>query len=173
MKNLFDKFSRWAVRGVLTVLMASSLMACAAGLVQHGFSFDARRDSPGVRILDYRYGNTKQSGARADEDSVREGTVGQYVGTSGEMMVGDSLYVKWRLASDGKSYEDVVDLKSRLPRDIHEHEIYFIVKGRQLFVYLVTPEMRPPDMGPNGPRKYEYRKVITLSTSIGHEVVNK
>lgn len=173
MKNPFDKILLWAVRGVLGVLMASSLVACATALVQHGFSFDARRDSPGVRILDYRYGNSKQPGARADQTDVLEGKVRQYVGTSGEMLIGDSLYVRWRLQSDGKTYEDLVDLKRLLPRNIVDHEVCFIVKSKQLFVYLVTPERRPADMLPNGPRQYDYRKVITLSSNFGREVANQ
>lgn len=89
------------------------------------------------------------------------------------MPVGDSLYVKWRLEPDGKTYEDVVDLKSRLPRNIREHKIYFIVKGNQLFVYLITPEKRSPDILPAGPRRYGYLKVITLSSSYGREVTNQ
>jgi hypothetical protein len=88
------------------------------------------------------------------------------------MLRGDFLYVKWRIDSTGQVYEDTVDLKSRLPRDITNHEIYFIVKGTQLVVYLITPERRLPDMEPNGPRKTQYLKTLTISSSYGHEVTN-
>jgi len=78
------------------------------------------------------------------------------------MLRGDFLYVKWRIKSTGQVYEDTVDLRRRLPADITDHRIHFIVKGPQLYVYLITPERRPPDMPPNGPRPYQYLKTITI-----------
>ena len=78
------------------------------------------------------------------------------------MLKGDDLYVKWRIKSTGTIHEDTVDLRNRLPVNIKDHRIYFIVKDTQLYVYLITPERRPPDMPPNGPRQTQYLKTITL-----------
>lgn len=88
------------------------------------------------------------------------------------MLRGDFLHVKWRVEATGKVYEDTVDLKVVLPRNIEKHRIHFVVKGQQLFVYLITPELRPADAPPVGPQTYDYRKVVTLSSNYGREVVN-
>jgi len=130
--------------------------------VDHSFSFDAITDSPDAELLDYRYGDSKQRPTRNPEYLRQEGRSIQRGGISGEMLRGDFLYVKWRIKSTGQVYEDTVDLRRRLPADITDHRIHFIVKGPQLYVYLITPERRPPDMPPNGPRPYQYLKTITI-----------
>lgn len=162
-----------SLRGVLIAFLFTVFTACAGGITYHSFAFDARQDSPDVQILDYRYGDSKQPSARADDEDVKAERVRQYVGISGEILRGDFLYVKWRVKSTGRRYEDTVDLKSRLPRDIVKNEIYFIVQGAQLFVYLITPELRPQDTEPSGPREYQHRKVITLSSNFGREVTTQ
>lgn len=169
MKHFLTHTWPGVMRGALMVCLFAVLSAWASGLVNHAFSFDVR-ESPGVQILDYRYGDSRQSSARATENDLAQGTVSQIVGIHGDMLRGDTLYVKWRIKSSGKVYEDTVDLKSLLPRDISKHRIHFIVKGDQLFVYLITPERRPPDLPPNGPREYQYLNVITLSSHTGREV---
>jgi hypothetical protein len=58
--------------------------------------------------------------------------------------------------------EETVDLRYRLPRDITDHRVYFIVRGPQLYVYLISPERRPPDMPGNGPRVYSHLKTTTI-----------
>ncbi len=81
------------------------------------------------------------------------------------MLRGDDLYVKWRDKPSGTVFEKTVDLRSRLPADIHDHRIVFVIGGprnSELFVYLVSPERRPPEMAANGPRIYSYRKVTTV-----------
>ena len=78
------------------------------------------------------------------------------------MLVGDFLYVKWRIKDTGLVYEETVDLRQRLPRNIKDHTVYFDIKGAQLYVYLISPERRPPDMPPNGPHMYDYRKIFTI-----------
>ena len=145
-------------------LFAFAIAACSAnqGIVMHAFGFDARWDSPDIEVLDYRYGNSKQPSARAPAWALQESRVPQMVGTTGEMLKGDDLYVKWRIKSTGTIHEDTVDLRNRLPVNIKDHRIYFIVKDTQLYVYLITPERRPPDMPPNGPRQTQYLKTITL-----------
>lgn len=167
--QLLTTLQRWLVLGCLCALLA----ACAsAGLVFHSFRFDIR-ESPNIEILDYRYGQTLAPRARASESDRQNGRVSQIVNIGGEMLLGDDLYVRWKIKSTGQVYEDLVNLKPLLPRNMKDHEIHFTVKGRQLFVYLITPERRPPDMPPNGPRQYDFLKVITLSSNYGREVSNE
>ncbi len=78
------------------------------------------------------------------------------------MILGESLYVKWRIKSTGEVFEDTVDLKSRLPRDVTSYRIYFVIDVRQLRVYLVSPILRPPDFPITGPTKYQYYKVYSI-----------
>ena len=81
------------------------------------------------------------------------------------MLRGDDLFVKWRDKLSGKVFEKTIDLRTRLPADIYDHKILFVIGGprnSELFVYLVSPERRPPDMPANGLRMYSYRKVTTL-----------
>jgi hypothetical protein len=64
------------------------------------------------------------------------GRSNQATHTHGAISLGDSLYVKWRVRSTGEVFEDTVDLKSRLPKEMEDQRIYFVVKGSQLYVYL-------------------------------------
>lgn len=170
MKHLLTHTWPGVMRGALIVCLFAALSAWASGLVFHEFSFDATRESPEAEVLDYRYGDSRQPSARASDYDKEHGSVRQSVGIHGDMLRGDTLYVKWRIKSSGTVYEDTVDLKSLLPRDISKHRVHFIVNGDQLFVHLITPERRPPDVPPNGPREYQYLKVITLSSHTGREV---
>jgi hypothetical protein len=81
---------------------------------------------------------------------------------SGAMLRGDFLYVKWRNVDTYQVYEDTVDLRSRLPRDIEGQRVYFMIRGSQLYVYLISRESKPPDMPAIGPRMYRDRKVIQV-----------
>lgn len=56
---------------------------------------------------------------------------------------GDTLYVKWRIKASGAVHEDTVDLRKRMPSDITDHRIHFVVKGPQLYVYLISPQPNP------------------------------
>jgi hypothetical protein len=138
--------------------------ATGQSLTRHAFSFDARRDSPNVEVLDYRYGNSKLVGTRAEEPLVKDGQIAQMTNVTGPMLRGDSLYVKWRIKKSGEVYEDTVDLRSRLPTDITNHRLYFVVKGTQLYVYLISPETekRAESELPGPLRKYSDLKVTTI-----------
>lgn len=140
------------------------LSACAGGqeLPNHSFEFHAARDSPEVEILDYRYGDSKQPGARASESDKSIGRVQMGGAIYGAMLRGDSLYVKWRVKATSKIYEDTADLKSCLPRDIAEHTIYFLVRDTHLNVYLVSPQKAAESHPPGPLRKYSDLKVTTL-----------
>lgn len=145
MKNWCLQKTVWLVAGV----MLYALTACATGLTYHSFDFDARRDSPDVEVLDYQYGNSKQPGVRNPDYLRNGGRSLQSAGIYGEMLRGDFLYVKWRLKKTGEVYEDTVDLKSRLPADITDHRIHFVIRGPQLYVYLISPEKLNPNPCPS------------------------
>src|SRR5690348_8395948 len=70
--------------------------AYSANLVNHTFEFNIRRDSPGIELLDYRYGDSKIYAARANPESVAKGKIRQQLGITGEMRRPESLYMKWR-----------------------------------------------------------------------------
>jgi hypothetical protein len=155
--------SRWFAPFIAQLLTAILVAACTSGsLVNHAFSFDAGQESPEAEVMDYRYGDSKQPTARNPEYLLRQGKSLQGAGIQGEMLRGDFLYVKWRIKDTGQVYEENVDLRHRLPADIRDHRIHFIIKGPQLYVYLVTPERRPKDAQPNGPRPYQYLKTLTI-----------
>lgn len=151
---------------VLQVLLALALLlaGCASKprLVYHSFGFDMLADSPDAELLDYRYGTSMQPGARPSEWSLKQGKIRQYAGTTGEMVLGDSLYAKWRNKSTGEVLEDTVPLSGRLPGDITNHQVYFVIEGRQLHVYLISPDFRPRDFPVIGPKKYRDFKVYAI-----------
>ena len=144
--------------------MGGFVSACGAEpeVVNHSFGFDALIDSPGVRILNYRYGDSKFPGARYTEEEIKLDRLAQRTGISGPMRRPDSLYVKWLVRSENKVYEDTVDLRKRLPRDITDLKVYFMVEGPQLYVYLIYRGPRAPDAPPNGPVTYRNLKVVTI-----------
>jgi hypothetical protein len=154
---------RWYLAGFAVLVL---LTACASTLVRHAFSFEANEE-PGIEILDYRYGESRQPGARPDPSV---GWVRQGANIIGEMRRPDALYVRWRDKTSGKVYEDTVDLARLLPRDITDHRIHFTVRGTLLFVYLITPQRRSPSDHSVGPPEYRYRKTIILAADIGREV---
>jgi len=139
------------------------LAACASGprLAFHSFGFDIGKSVPHVQVIDYRYGDSKLP-VHAPEWVVKEGKPLYFNSVGGSMRVGDYLYVKWRIVDTGEVFEDTVDLRHRLPRNMEDMRVIFDIKGAQLYVYLVTPERRFPGTPPNGPRMYDYLKVITL-----------
>jgi hypothetical protein len=143
---------------LLAFALFVALAACASGPkeVNHAFSFDTWIDSPNDQVLNYRY-----SSDYPEDWQLRDG-IGQQRNVNGWMPRGDTLYVKWRIKATGAVYEDTVDLGARLPRDITGHRIHFVVKGPQLYVYLVSPKKRTPS-DPQGPlRMYSDLVVYTL-----------
>lgn len=141
-------------------LIQFGLVACATvGITDkhpmHSFSFDTLHDSPDAEVLDYQYGSSRQFGTHANAEMVALGQVFPGWNTSGPMLRGEFLYVKWRIKNHMKpweyigTYEDKVDLKIRLPADIANCGIHFVVKGAQLYIYLIPP----PGVWPAGALK--------------------
>ena len=133
-------------------------------MVRHHFSFDTITDSPDAGVLDYQYGSSGQFGTHANKGKVQSGGVFAAWNTAGVMPRGEFLYVKWRLRQSGEIHEDKVDLQSRLPADITNHRIHFMVKGPQLYIYLISPETeKRPAASPLGPlRMYGDLKQIQI-----------
>ena len=155
-QQLFNVTLR-VVRSLPLGFMFWASTACAAGsdVLLHTFKFDAKKDSPGIRILDYRYGDSAAGPTRAATADVLNDRVRQAAHVGGYFRRGDSLYVKWRLESTGEVLEDTVDLKSRLQRDLTNHILYFVVHDRLLIVYLVARELKPPAQPAQGPEIYQ------------------
>jgi hypothetical protein len=145
-------------------LFCISVAACVTGpaLTDHAFSFDTRVDSPGIVVIQYRYGDSQAPGARTTEDALQHGRVSVGTNTNGPMLRGDYLYVKWRVMSSGAVYEDTVDLRHRLPRNITRHRIHFAIKENQLFVYLISPDKRPTAWPAAPLSMYSDLKVFTI-----------
>lgn len=125
------------------VLSTLSLGGCMTKeIVNHTFEFNVRDDSSGIEVLDYKYGDSKLPGVHTSDMHKKDTPIGG-TGVSGPMLRGDFLYVKWRIKVTGEILEDTVDLRERLPRNIEGHRIHFVVKGRQLYVYLISPKPNP------------------------------
>lgn len=126
----------------LVIGVVLTLGACAIGSDApiHEFEFDTWVDSPDVEVLDYQYGTSRQPGVRPSAESLRLHQVGQASGVNGAMLRGEFLYVKWRIRKTGEVYEDRVDLRNRLPKDLDHCNIHFVIDGAQLNVYVISPE---------------------------------
>ena len=149
MKILVIRSLKW----LFVSVMLFGLTACAMGGIMdgdtypaHTFSFDTRIDNPheDVEVLDYQYSNSRHAGVRPPRESVAMGETFADVGIYGSILRGDFLYVKWRIGKPGTNeylgpYEVKVDLKSRLPADITNLTIHFVIHGPQLYVYLIWP----------------------------------
>lgn len=143
--------SRW--RAWLALGLMALLTACASGpkLVTHAFSFDALNDhwAESIDLLAYAYGD-QYSKVRNDVANPRSPVFAGLsklppgTGVNGTIPLGDFLYVKWRVKATGEVLEQRVDLRNRLPRDMTDHELTFVIVDRQLYVYVVTPTVQKP-----------------------------
>lgn len=153
-----------AALAALTALV-TVLAACVAAppLVDHAFGFDLRQDGQRAEVLDYRYGDS-QLPVQAPAAAVAAGQSFTFAGVHGPMRRGDTLYVKWRDLASGQVHAETVDLRARLPADLRDHTLYFVIRGAHLVVYLVSPRgvPRSPASPADGPRLYSDRNVVRL-----------
>ena len=139
------------------------LAACAtAQVANHALSWDVPSDSPGVELLDYRYGDSNDPGTSNSPDRRARGTAPQAFIVSGPIRRGETLYAKWKVKDTGAIFEDTANLRGKLPADMDGYRVHFVVRGSQLFVYLVSPDPRPANLPPNGPSRFHARVVTTL-----------
>lgn len=144
------------------------LTACVTGRttgrtwVNHSFEFNTNLDSPDIEVLDYNYWDGTYIGIHADQERIMLGQVFSANSITGVMPRGDTLYVKWRDKHSHHIYEDKVDLKNRMPRDISDLTVYFMIKGPQLYVYLIYPGLKDVSV-PEGPvRTYRHQKQVQI-----------
>lgn len=153
------------MKWLIVTVALGYLVACATNpdVVDHSFGFDMRKDAQDAIVLDYQYGNSKLP-VRAPEWAVKEGKTFTFENIHGPMTRGAFLYVKWRSTATGHIHDSKVDLRHRLPADITDHTIYFMIQGTQLYVYLISPEnvKRTSDMPTNGPRAYLSRNIVRI-----------
>jgi hypothetical protein len=111
--------------------------AYASEPVHHELNFGYKGENQNVEILNWQYGNSKLAFTHASKEWLATGHIPQSWNATGTFPVADSLYVKWRVKSTGKVYEDTVDLKSRLPSNMNDKIVHFLVKDSRLYVYLI------------------------------------
>lgn len=144
--------------------MLCSVSACSGGAdyVDHGFEFDAQTDTPGIQILEYKYGDGAFVGTQNPPYLLKEGRSLQRTNVWGHMRRPDTLYVKWRIADEDRTLEDTVDLRKRLPRNLTGSKVYFMVQGTQLEVYLISMGPRKSDSQGVGPKKFRHLEVTKI-----------
>lgn len=140
--------AKWGV----VLCLVCTFLGCAVGPRQpwQSFEFSARRDgwSETVDLLAYQYGDTDRMLAenfdrpRSSARALKNGLVPEYA-IGGSMPIGEFLYVKWRVCATGQIFEERVDLRDRLPWDMKDHALTFVIDGPQLYVYVVTPKPKP------------------------------
>ena len=137
--------------------------AIAADLPLYSFDFDLQQDDQHAVVLDFWYGNSRSDWwINLPNEYVKQGTRLGSEHVTQQMPPGGLLYVKWSNTDTRKVFEDTVDLRHRLPKNIENHKVYLMIRGAQLYVYLVSPERRSPDLPSDGPSMYDYRKVTTI-----------
>jgi hypothetical protein len=133
----------------LALCCTALLQGCAIGPKQvwQKFTFNGREDGwfESIDLLAYAYGD----GDRMLMDDIakprgmmqRDGEsllLGKNI--NGPMPVGEFLFVKWRIRATGQIMEERVDLRNRLPHDMTDHGLTFVIEGAQLYVYVITPK---------------------------------
>ena len=135
---------------MVVALAVFAFAGCAASpsSAHHSFSFDGGYDkwASDVDLLEYDYGGQYSMVRRKATDNSTP--LGSRTGVHGMMPVGEFIFVKWRIKSTGEIRETRVDLRDRLPRNMFEHGVTFVIEGQELYVYLITPTekkyMTPP-----------------------------
>lgn len=136
---------------VTWLALVLALTACATGprLVSHEFTFDGIYDKwvDVVDLLEYSYGDqyfAVRDSLTQRNDSLYKGysSLGPRKGVNGPMPVGEFMYVKWRIKATGEVLEDRVDLRGRLPGDMRDHGLTFVIDGRQVYLYVLTPQSK-------------------------------
>ena len=102
-----------------------------------GFYFNMGYDDQHAAILDYRLDGWNGQIYAPSRKSVESGEKFYVDGLGVQYERPTSLYVKWQDELTGAIYQDTVNLRWILPYELADTDIYFLVKGSQLSVYLV------------------------------------
>lgn len=170
MKNLKDFMmrkstpARLARQALVTGALMTGFSGCATTppYVIHGFAFHTVVEGQNALVLDYRYGKRGATGVGSVQNHPRPGHPISQHGQFGPMVRGEELYVKWEDRPSSQVYEQRVDLRGKLPVDLHHCEVTFQVLGDKIFVFVVTPQKRNPLEPPVGPPSVRHLKVIQV-----------
>ena len=120
-----------------------ALTACSAmpgPTAFYGFGFSVKADTPGIVVLDYRYtrGDRVVKGLPAERrnDPSFQGTYETSI--TGQLLIGDKLYVKWKDKSTGVIREADIDLSGRLPSSLQDKKIHFVIGNETVNVYVAS-----------------------------------
>ncbi|MGJ9420782.1 hypothetical protein ACHAC9_24015 [Massilia sp. CMS3.1] len=153
-----------SIRALATSLcfLATLFTGCAMSpkIAEHGFSFGTNFQ---VEIMDYMYGAPIGMPTQPPRDAVRRGHVSQGTGMAGNFVVGEYLYVKWRVKQDGTIIDRKIDLKQLLPANMDGKEIHFNFLGQELNVYVIDLERLHAPNSPHCPAlAYKIFQCITV-----------
>ena len=142
---LSSRPARWLLALCLSMVLAACAGVGGPKMVNHAFNFDGWNDGwqSTAELLEYAYGDQYAQVRRKAQNGY---SAGVSAGVNGAMPVGEFLYVKWRLKATGEVLEERVDLRDRLPRDMTDHELTFVIDGRQLYVYVITPQRQTTNL---------------------------
>lgn len=157
-------------RGIVTLILFAYLAGCAAGpkRVTQGFSCDMWRDGWATQatLLEYSYGDQAPMLIRKARDDRGLGCGGFWM----SMPNAEFLYVKWRIKATGEVLEERIDLQGLLPPNMQDQEVTFVIDGRQLYVYLVTPTKIAKNL-PKPPKKsWQSRYQVTYEIYPNNEL---
>jgi hypothetical protein len=114
------------------------LSACASvSQPNHKFDFDPRKDSPDVRVLDWRY--SEYGPFDWEYSKVAKGESFGLVGlnVTGRFPAGEFIYVKWQVPPDPTIHERRIELKGLLPWSMEGNRLVLMFRSAQPHVYLV------------------------------------
>ena len=149
----------------VSLFAALLLLGCATPhhYEPHTFQFHIYHDNQDTEILDYWYGqNATEPMVGVSKWRREHGVPKQGESIFGLTERGDYLYVKWRNNTTKKIYDDKVDLRFRLPKDIAMSTVYFMVKEGQLKIYVVSDASKRPNEISIGPYLFRDRKVTMI-----------
>ena len=137
--------NRLAAKSFRVIGLAAMVLAVdpvQAGEADCGwFGFNA---GPEAQILDYKYGSSGLRGTYSEPGNPVPREVGFF--DAGMLGKGASLSVRWRNTATGGVFSQDVVLKGHLPdHDSKTCMLYFAIKRDQLYVFVMTQEIRPAD----------------------------
>jgi hypothetical protein len=146
------------------LLSVALLSACATGPVgvPHTFSFSAYTDSPGIEVLEYRYGTKINPQVRTPDWVKEQGRPTPQMGEFRSMPIGEELYVKWRTVPTGSVFEKTVDLTKILPKEMFGTTIEFTIVDQQLSVFVIYEKYKQKTSASLGPRRYQANQVLQV-----------
>jgi hypothetical protein len=142
----------FAVVSLLIGIASCAIAGAEPKVYFHSFSFDVAADAKKyghseVDVLDYAYGDSGEPRTRPSRVAREMSNVFNNTGVAGEMPRGEFLYVKWRIKATGEVHEDRVDLRNRLPADVTNYGVHFLIDGAQLYIFLLPPEEMKDPLG--------------------------